>query len=245
MFVDLLMRTEDMLPDEMPGKTAVIIDVLRATSTIVTALANGCQEIIPVLTPEEAFHCRPALPEGSCLLAGERHGLLIPGFDLGNSPREYTADMVGGKSIIITTSNGTRAIKGGEAAKEILIGSFLNARAVAREIASLGNNVILICAGTLGRFSLDDFLAAGAILFRLKTIFPQADYSDAAQGAAMLFASCQEDLVEILGSCVHGTKLKDLGFESDLEFCTVLDRWDIVPVCQHGKIREKYSKNIG
>ncbi|MHB1125601.1 MAG: 2-phosphosulfolactate phosphatase [Bacillota bacterium] len=236
MLVDLIMRAEDLLCDELPGKTAIVIDVLRATSTIVTALANGCQAVIPVLTPEEAIRCRASLPEGSCLLAGERHGLPIAGFNLGNSPREYCMDTVKGKTIVMTTSNGTRAIKGGEKARAVLIGSFLNARAVAVKTAALGDDAVVVCAGTQGQFSLDDFLAAGAILHWLKQINPLVEYTDSAQGAAMLFASCQDRLGEALGQCMHGRNLRDLGFESDLEFCTGIDRWDIVPVYRNGKI---------
>ena len=158
-------------PDEVEGTalqehTAVVIDVLRATSTIVAAVAAGAQAIYPVVSIEDALKLAASLGRDQALLTGERQGLKVDGFDLGNSPREFTPDTVGGKRIVMTTTNGTRALVAAGGADRVLVGSFLNLAAVAAEVAYV-ERLAIVCSGRDGRFAIDDALCAGMLLARL------------------------------------------------------------------------------
>jgi 2-phosphosulfolactate phosphatase len=149
-------------PHELAGKTVVVIDVLRATTTIIHALAAGAKEVIPLLEVEEARELAAKLP-GRVVLGGERGGKQIEGFDLGNSPREYTPDAVGGKTLVFTTTNGTRAMLRCRQARRILIAGFVNFSAVCRELGD-EDQIEIVCAGTDGHVTREDTLLAGAIV---------------------------------------------------------------------------------
>lgn len=153
-------------PKEMAGDVAVVIDVLRAATSIVSALDAGAKGVIPVLEVDEAVALAKRLPDGEALLGGERGGLPIDGFDLGNSPGQYVRDVVGGKTVVFTTTNGTSAIHRARRARRVLIAAFVNATAVAD--ALLGQERIhLICSGTQGQYSDDDVLLAGMLVDRI------------------------------------------------------------------------------
>ena len=154
-------------PEEMAGGTAVVIDVLRATTTIVHALDAGADEIIPCLEVADALALAGRFPADEVVLGGERHGLPIEGFQLGNSPDEYTPDRVGGKTVVLTTTNGTRAMIHARQADEVLIAAFVNASAVVRRLFDR-EHVHILCAGTDGKISEDDVLLAGLLVERLQ-----------------------------------------------------------------------------
>src|SRR5205823_10380648 len=141
-------------------KTVVVIDVLRATTTIVHALAAGAREVVPCLEVEDARRIAAELGKAA-ILGGERRGLPIPGFDVGNSPAEYTRQRVGGKTVVFTTTNGTRAMQRCKFASRVLLGAFVNFSAVCRELAVV-DHVALVCAGTDGHVTREDTLLAGA-----------------------------------------------------------------------------------
>lgn len=167
MNIDVLFKPGDINEGALKGKAAVVFDVLRATSTIVTALANGCRTVIPVEEIAEAIEIARALkePAENILLGGERGGERVPGFPHGNSPLEYTQEVVTGKVLVLTTTNGTRAIRrAARDASVLFTGSLLNARAVAHELWRLQVDAALVCAGTNGHFSLEDALAAGVVI---------------------------------------------------------------------------------
>ena len=147
--------------------TAVVVDVLRASSTIVAALAAGAHAIYPVVSTEEAIKLATSLGREDALLAGERRGLKVEGFDLGNSPREFTPETVGGKRVVMSTTNGTRALVAVAGAERVLVASFLNLSAVAAACAD-AERLAVVCAGREGRFSIDDAVCAGMLLGRLK-----------------------------------------------------------------------------
>ena len=153
-------------PEEMIGGTAVVIDVLRSGTSIVHALAAGAKEVIPCLEIEDALALAEQFAHDEILLGGEREGEPIEGFDLGNSPEEYSAERVAGKTIILTTTNGTRAMHHAAKADEILIASFANASAVARRLFER-EHVHVLCSGTDGKISQDDVLLAGMLAERL------------------------------------------------------------------------------
>lgn len=255
MKINLKTNPEEIINKELLGKTAVVFDILRATSTIVTVLANGCRTVVPVITVEEAL----SYPRNEdIILGGERNSLLISGFHHGNSPLEYTPDIVKGKTLVLTTTNGTRAIRGAaEGAGQVLIGSLLNAGAVARALLRLDQDAVLVCAGTRGEFSLEDTVAAGMVILELfkltgkvnkpeitesrhihktpaeDSIFLQSDLAVAAYRLAL---SYREEPLNILYHSLHGQKLAGMGLSADLAWCARLNHYDIVPVFREGKI---------
>lgn len=154
-------------PEELAGGTVVVIDVLRATSTIVTALANGAAAVIPCLEVDEARRIAAGLEAGTALLGGERGGLLIEGFDLANSPQEYSADRVRGRNIVFTTTNGTRAIQQCRQARRVLFGAFVNLSTLCDALRNDDATLHLLCAGTQDRITREDALLAGAVAVRL------------------------------------------------------------------------------
>ncbi|KGK90437.1 2-phosphosulfolactate phosphatase [Desulfosporosinus sp. HMP52] len=237
MQIEVLPSTGSPRIPYLEDRLVIVIDVLRATSTIVTALANGCQAIIPVLTSEEAIEKRLTLP-GS-LLGGERDSLIIEGFDLGNSPFDYAPEKVGGRRVILTTSNGTRAIRDSIAAPMIWMASFINMHsivlAIHREFEK-GNRlkgIVVFCAGTEERFDLPDTLCAGMLIDSLGSKILLNDLGEAAR---MLYRSSEDHLTDRIRNSVHGKKLISLGFERDIEYCSTPNILPIVPVVQEGEI---------
>jgi len=238
--LDIVLRAEDISPKELKGKTAVAIDVFRATTTIITALEKGCRSVIPVVSIEEAEKKKEELLASGhgVFTAGERKGLKIPGFDLGNSPQELRDVSLKDKIIILTTSNGTRAIRNSEGADRILIGAFINCRAVAEVLASKYGDVIFVCAGRLGEFSLEDFLAAGAMTYYLRKKTEQAlEISDLTAAAEKLFECTKGDLLGFLGKTKHGKYLKEIGYSRDIDYCCTLNTSSIVPEYAEGEIK--------
>ena len=163
-------------PGSLRGGVAVVVDVLRATTVIVQALAAGCEAVIPCREIDESQAVAASLPPGTALLAGERHGLPIPGFDLGNSPGEFTPEVCRDKTLVMTTTNGTRAILASLDAERVYIAAFTNLRATTDEISvqffkkDHGQNVHIVCAGTEGQISLEDSLLAGALTSQIANI---------------------------------------------------------------------------
>lgn len=227
---DLVFSHEFIRERELAGKTVVVIDTLRATSVMTTALANGARSIRCVMEPIEALAHRARQPE--VRLGGERSALKIQGFDFSNSPLEYTKEAVAGKDLVMTTSNGTKTLLKAGAAEHLLIGCLLNARAVMRKALSLGRDIVLVNAGTAGQFSLDDYITAGAMLREAGSTL---ELSDAARGALLLYEA-HPDIHSALASCLHYQRLKSLGLDKDLDYCLSQDRLDLVPVCRDGLV---------
>lgn len=218
------------------GDLIIVIDALRCCSSIITALANGARAVIPVKTLREAYRIRAMNPD--YLLAGERSGVKPRGFDLGNSPLEYTREKVFGKIIVMTTTSGTIALTFSESSKHVFIGSFLNAKTVAErafEIASAENvNISIVQSGMGGKFSLEDFICAGAIISRM----PQEciEPSDKALASFLAFKYAENDLYTTVMESSHSKKLIELGFARDIEFSCRLDVFQIAPIYREGKV---------
>lgn len=227
---------------------AVIIDILRASSTMTTALHNGAVKVIPCLRPEDAFLIRDQASPQSVLMGGERGGIRIAGFDFGNSPAEYHADAVQGCTIAFTTTNGTKAMLSAMSAREILVGSFLNRQAVVERLIRLRRDIHLICAGTDGFITGEDLLFAGAVVDGLlnpssaRLLSPALpDLNDSAQIARAFWQQsvigCDEASPVALMKCIErsmeisrgGRNLLSLGYGSDLELCSQLDSVAMVP----------------
>lgn len=217
---------------ELRGADVLVIDVLRATSVITTALAAGCRAVILAEEVEEAVSLR-RLMGSEALLGGERHAVRPEGFDLSNSPREYTEEAVSGYTLILTTTNGTRAICHAREAESIRIGCMRNVTAAARSLADT-QRAVLLCAGTTGRFSLDDHLCAGATLDALLSIVPGVpEMDDLSRNALYTYRAQKNDLLAAVSSCAHYHTLCAAGFREDVPFCFTPDATDIVPVWQN------------
>lgn len=218
-----------MLPSDaaLRHATVVVIDVLRATSTIIAALMAGAREVIPAGTIEEAVAIAHRLGSDRTLLGGEQNALRINGFHVGNSPAEYTAEAVHGKSIVLTTTNGSKALLRAKNAERVFCGALLNASAVARQLLLLQpEEAMMVCSGTGNEFSLEDTLAAGAIITAILAGSQSADdivVTDGARSALTLFHDFKHDLFGALRSGDHGTILTGAGLEDDIGFCSQLD----------------------
>ncbi len=219
------------------GDVVIVVDVLRCTSAIVTALANGAIDVKAVKTLSEARSLKSRNP--TSILAGERHGFPPRGFDIGNSPREFTPDRVRDRRIIITTTSGTQAINNASRARIVLIGSFLNVTAAAKtawEISVNENsNLTVAMSGKQGSFSLEDMLCAGAIINRWDS--KMVEYSDLACAALLAYRNASTDLLRHILVGNHAQELVEAGFRDDVLFCTELDKWSIVPVLREGSIK--------
>jgi len=214
----------------------VVIDVLRATSTIVTAIENGAKNVIPTTTIKEARSLWKKYPQS--LLAGERRGFKPQGFHLGNSPREFRPEVVAGRDIILTTSSGTETIVAAKASAHVLIASFLNAEAAAETALKIAENerkgITLAPSGCKHHFSLEDFLCAGAITSELRK--PNVELSDFAWGALLAFKGLKEPLNQAVWKSNHARELKDKGLGEDVEFCSQLNIFKTVPILKAGRI---------
>jgi 2-phosphosulfolactate phosphatase len=221
-------RQASSLPGDERAATIVVIDVLRATSVIATALANGAARVIPVAGIAEAFAYKQQLG-ANVLLGGERNNVRIEGFDLGNSPAEYTRERVAGTTIVITTTNGTAAIELARTrAGRLYTAALINAGAVAQRLAAHGGDVVAVCAGTEGRFSLEDWVCAGALAGACEE--RGASLDDAALAAAELFRAHASNLYALLELGEHARHLAKAGFANDVRDCAALNRYDVAPL---------------
>jgi len=233
--IDVALLPAEMERIQADGHIAIVIDVLRASTTIVAALANGATRVIPLSTVEAA-RARQA-QEPDLLLCGERNAHPLPGFDLGNSPREYTRDMVDGKGLILTTTNGTRALEAAAKAKAytIIVGAFTNSHAVVDFCKSSTRPIILVCAGCQGRFSLEDSLYAGALIAALGS---DLQLTDAAQSCLALYEYWGPDrLAFLVANSQHGRRLSRQGYGADIPVAMEIDVHAVVPIYQAGEIR--------
>ena len=249
-----IIPTQSLVTDDLTlkDKNVVVVDVLRAGSTILTALSNGAKEIIPA----ESTNVAVRIAKGSgknTLLCGERGGKIVEGFNLGNSPFEYGKETVSGKTLVFSTTNGTLSIHKSRFAKNCVIASFLNISKVLDYLQELNEDFIIICSGKLNNFCLEDFVFAGALLTILfkrsknKSYYEISDSELAAKKLAKIFAFesgnlSQDKILEMFLMCEHGIYLKSLGFEKDLEFCSRVDSYPYLPLFYKGVI--KFRENI-
>lgn len=214
----------------LEGRVAVVVDILRATSCMTAGMGSGVQEIRPFDNLEACFDMRK---EGY-LIAGERDGKKVDGFDLGNSPFEYMESAVKGKKVAVTTTNGTIAIEKSRNAAEIVIGSFLNISSVAEYILNQKNDVLIVCAGWKGKVNLEDTLFAGALTELLLPAFqPECD---APRVALATYRAMKNDLLDYVLSSSHAERLKRLNIEEDIEFCLRMDAFNTLPVLHNERI---------
>lgn len=260
MHVEVTLTPGELEQTPQEGKTVVVIDVLRATSTIVTALENGAAGVLPVGEVDEARSLVAswprAIPEGlalprlACdeagrpfppLLAGERGALPPEGFDLGNSPLDFTPERVAGRAIVLTTSNGTQTLQKARNARQVRVACLRNAREVARILSREGQDVILACSGTLNRVSLEDAACAARIMELMEIFREGIEWGDGARLVRGWYAGWRAALKgegdgfeQLLASTRHGQRLLSLGMAADLAYCSRLDVSREVPRLEKG-----------
>jgi 2-phosphosulfolactate phosphatase len=211
------------------GKTTIVIDVLRASSTIITALANGAKEVVPVGTIEFAVKISGGIFGGQTLLGGERNTKKIEGFALGNSPTEYSKEIVSGKTIVFYSTNGSRAIVKAKYSANLFVCSFNNLNAVAKHLKQLNADVIILCSGNNNFFSLEDSVCAGMLINELVNVDNNVTMTDSSKSALTLFKSYGKNILKLLSESDHGELLIDNGFESDLKDCAELNSTEVIP----------------
>jgi 2-phosphosulfolactate phosphatase len=210
----------------------VIIDIYRATSSICYGIENGAEAVIPVAEVEECLAYQQTHPE--YLLAAERNGEVVAGFDFGNSPFSYTTDKVSGKTIVLTTTNGTQALHLSRNAKQVVIGSFLNLSAICNWLKATNDHILLVCAGWKNNFNLEDTLFAGAVADQLKD--EGFVFDDAATASFDLYQLAKHNLDGYLSKTAHGERLKKLGIEKDIAFCLQVDIATAIPILRGEKL---------
>lgn len=228
--IDVCLSPDLMHLYPVSDRVVVVVDILRATSCMVTALAHGVQSIRPFADLEE---CR-AMKAHRYFTAGERNGEKLEGFDFGNSPFEYMIEKLKGQKIAFTTTNGTQAIAKSQGAKQIIIGSFLNLTAVTEYLKQGNDSVLVVCAAWKGKVNLEDTLFAGALVENLKDhIEPDCDAPLAAQ---RLYNLAKNDIVDFLMDSSHVKRLNRLGIHKDIAFCVTPDQYSIVPKLINGEL---------
>jgi 2-phosphosulfolactate phosphatase len=219
------------------GSVVAVVDVLRATSTITEAVANGARRILPASDMDDALRLAQMFGRSEVLLCGERGARKIEGFDLGNSPLEFTSAAVADKLVVMTTTNGTPALVAGEAADRCIVASFLNISAAARDLAASGKPIVILCSGREGRFSLDDALFAGSLIRVLRGGKPsRVRMNDAALAAAALERRYRSHLAAVIAQTAAAQQIVEAGHTEDIAYCLTRDRHDVVPVMSDRQI---------
>lgn len=235
MRLDVFFGAHGLTSADVQGRVVVVIDVLRASTTIAVALANGARTVIPFESAEEAITRSKAYARGEYMLAGERRKLKIPGFDLGNSPREYSRDVVDGKTILFTTTNGTGALIGAQSAREVIVGAYVNFTVVSAMVRAAGraeSDVAILAAGSERHFSLEDAACAGRYVRAIRRGIPDAQPNDGALAALQLEKRYGNDVARLFADSTHGRALAEGGFAEDLVVCGAIDAYPVVPVYQ-------------
>ena len=218
---------------DLHDRVVLVVDVLRASTSIAAALHNGARAVIPFEGVDDAIMRARSLERSEVLLAGERKMAPIPGFQLGNSPREFTADVVSGKIVVLTTTNGTAALAGSVGAIEVIVGCFANYSAVLawlRAAARSGKSITIACAGTNGRFALEDAICAGRFVRGIARRGIQPELGDAANVAAIIDRRMGGDLLAVLRDSEHGRALIDAGLGDDVTYCATMNTHPVVPI---------------
>lgn len=215
---------------DLKDKTVVVVDILRATSCMTTAIAHGVKSITPVASLEECG----LLKKKGLLAAAERDGQIAEGFDLGNSPFSYMNENIVGKDLAVTTTNGTLAITKSKDAIKVLIGSFLNISVLADFLLNEPHNVLILCAGWKGKFNLEDTIFAGALAKRLCAEFKEA--CDAPLAAITLYDAAKSDMLTFLANSSHVKRLQKLEIHDDIAFCLQEDIYPVIPILKKGKL---------
>ena len=228
MLVDVVFLPQLLAPRHLANRAVVVLDVLRATTTMAAAIDAGAREVRVFVSVDEARRARSSQPGDALLTCGEERCLRPAGFDLGNSPAEFTPQRVAGRTLLMSTTNGTRAIVSARAAPQLFAAALVNARATARHLAELGADVTLVCAGTDGEVAMEDVMGAGAIVEGLNRLTPTKLASDFARIAWQLFAASENSMAQALRTTLGGRNVVAAGLGRDVDFAARLDAFNHV-----------------
>jgi 2-phosphosulfolactate phosphatase len=237
--IDVVFGPGGAAPGLVSGRAVAVIDVLRASTTIAAALYNGARHVVPLESADEAITRAKQLDRSEVILGGERKMQPIEGFDLGNSPLEYTRERVEGKTVLLTTTNGTAAFVGLQGAREVVVACYANCTAVTRvlrQAAKQGADVTLICAGRDRLFSLEDAACAGRFVKVVAKRATTTVLGDGAVACLHLEKRYGDSIARLFGDSEHGRALADAGYGADLEACAKIDAYPVVPVYQDRQI---------
>jgi 2-phosphosulfolactate phosphatase len=239
MRLDVLFGGQQVAPPLVTGRVVCVIDVLRASSTIATALANGARNIVPLASADEVITRAKQFERSKVVLAGEQKMHAVPGFDAGNSPGEFTNEAVDGKTVLLSTTNGTNAILALQGARDVVVGAYVNFSAVLallRVALRGGTDVTIICAGRERHFSLEDAACAGRYARHIREVASDVAISDGAFAATLIDQRYGDRLDELFADSEHGRALTDAGFGADLVACAQVDACPVVPIYQDRQI---------
>ena len=239
MRVDVFFGPGGVTPSDTANRVVVIIDVLRASTTIAVALANGAKAVIPLDGTEDVVTRARAFDRSEVRLAGERQMKPIPGFDLGNSPRDFTRDAVEGKTVIMTTTNGTAAIGVVQGARDVVIASYVNfsaGLAMLRAALRGGTDIAIVCAGRDRQFSLEDAACAGRYVHHVSRRLSNVVLNDAALAAMLIDRRYSDNILRLFSASAHGRALSEAGFGDDLADCAAVDSYPVIPIYQDRQI---------
>jgi 2-phosphosulfolactate phosphatase len=234
MRLDVLLLPGELDARPRPQRAAVVIDVIRATSTIVSAFRHGVRSVFPVADVEEARRAQGEM--AGALLAGERGGKRLPGFDLGNSPREFVPNVVAGRDVVLTTSNGTKTLRAVGRGRVVAIGAFLNCSAVGAWLRSRDEDALLVCSGYEGIFSLEDAVCAGAVVEKVAAA-GSLMLGDTARACRALWGRYASEMPGMLRETEWGRHIVQIGLGADLDICAQVDVTSVVPIMTEGRIR--------
>ncbi len=236
MRLDVFFTPGEVSASDLTDRTVVVIDVLRASSTIVQALSAGAKSVYPVASIEDALRLANTFGREEVLLAGERKCLPIEGFDLGNSPREFSRERVAGKTVVMSTTNGTNVMGLTGGAARAYVGAFLNLSAVVDELVRGGADPVLVCSGRERQFALEDVACAGLLAQRVMDAREGTwRLNDAARAAVALVREFGTG-VELFRSTLGGRAIVEAGLEEDLPFCAQVDLHDVLPILHERNI---------
>jgi 2-phosphosulfolactate phosphatase len=231
--IDVFFGANQFTTSDVTGRVVAVIDVLRASTTIAVALANGAKAVVPFDSSEDAVTRAKQFERREVKLAGERKMHAIPGFDLGNSPREFTREVVEGKTVLFTTTNGTGTLTAVQGARDVVVASYVNFSAVLamlRAAARSKTDVSIICAGRDRQFSLEDAACAGRYARYIARRMPEASMNDAALASTMIDRRYGENLTRLFTESNHGRALAEAGYDEDLILCGSVDAYPVIPV---------------
>ena len=238
MRLDVFFAPNQVKPADTAGRLVIIVDVLRASTTVATALGNGAKTVIPLEGPDDVITRSKEFARSQTLLAGEQKMHPITGFDLGNSPQAFTPEVVEGKTILLTTTNGTHALLGVQGARDIVVASYVNFTAVLammKVAASSNTDIAIICAGEEGSFTLEDAACAGRYVRAIPKRAALA-VNDAAAASVLIEKKYGDNIAKVFKESTHGQALQSAGFGDDLAAAAEVDSYPVVPIWQDRQI---------
>ena len=239
MRIEVQFGVQQLAQADVQGRVVAMIDVLRASTTVAAALANGARTIIPLENSEEVATRSKQFERGAVLLAGERRMLRMDGFDLGNSPLEHTREQVEGKTVLLTTTNGTHALLAVQGARDVVVASYVNLTAVCAMLRAAlrgGADITIVCAGQDRQFALEYAACAGRYVSQIVKRLHSVELNDAALASSLIDRRYGDNLMRLFETAAHGRALAAAGFEEDLAACAAVDSYPVIPIYQDRQI---------